>query len=51
MGAATVADKVQDSEKDAHFLQRELIEELLFQNISGCLPTSVSNITVIVNYR
>lgn len=45
MRAATIADKVQDSEKDAHFLQRELIEELLFQNISSCFPASVSNLT------
>lgn len=45
MGAASIADKVQVSEKDAHFLQIELIEEVLFQNISGCSPASVSNIT------
>lgn len=40
MGAAAIADEVQDSGKDARFLQKELIEEF-----SGCLPASVSNIT------
>lgn len=50
MGAATIADKVQDSEKDAHFLQRELIEEFLFQTfLAVCLHLKHNK--VIVNYK
>lgn len=51
MGADTTADKVQDSGKDAHFLQTELIEDFFVpEHFSLFICTCVKHNKVIVNY-